>query len=327
MTATTNRFNKISKFAISFMVLVCASLASACTSKLDYGKGTVYYNDGTVLYLGRFPRSEVDADLAATLENLYNNGSLAADGEYYSYEANEYCRKVVTNDYVDEDTDDAHFELFTQYKVGSVHWYKVEPVKWRLLNVQKSYAVLLSDELIYAMAYGNAETEKSWLWENSDLRNWLNGYFYNTAFSADEQKLLSLTESPCYYISNPGRIKYERESVKDYIRVPEWREIRLPELFPDDLSRIAQVTDYARACGGACVSANAIVAYDKPVSEYEQYIGSGIYWLSDTEYNTNHVYITYEFGNTISYKYTVKNRTVRPVLTVKYNSIKTKIAA
>ena len=304
------------------IILFNVVFLSACVATIDYGKDTVYYNDGTMLELGEYPRREVNEDMAKTLEEMYVAGTLTKSGEWYEYEENRYARHEVVNDYVNEDTTDYYFTLFTQYVPGTVHWFAVEPIKWRLMNKQGVYAVLMTDELIASRDFSDGEEYKDWLWENSDLRNWLNNDFYQTAFTKEERKLIQKSESPCYYISNPGRIKYERESVNDYIRIPEWREVLLPEQFADDAARRANVTDYARACGGLCVTENAIRILGVDYEEYKQYIGSGIYWLIDTEYNSDNVYIVYEYGNILSYKRVVKNRTVRPTIVCRYAEIK-----
>ena len=313
-----------SKVALVVLTLSIVSTLSGCVAQFRYENVT--YADGkTYMYLGSYPRSEASTDLSATLESLYQNGTASFDGTYYRYNGKRYARVTTKNDYVEEDTTDEYFFLFTQYYPGSTHWYEVESISWRLMNVQNGYALFFSTELIDARAYSDETTEKGWLWENSDLRKWLNGSFLSLAFDNNEQKLLKKMESPCYYISNPGRIKYERESVEDYVRIPEWKEILLPEHFADDTARIAHVTDYARAHGGACVSEYAIHQYDVNFDDYTKYIGSGIYWLSDTEYNSNHVYIVYEYGNVFSYKYMVRNRTVRPVICCRYNAIKNRL--
>lgn len=318
MKKNTKTTTIIAVIALAFCLV---SISSACTASLRYDK--VEYSDGkTYLNLGSYPRSEASETVSALLESLYQTDSLPCDGTYYALDGKRYTRVLVENDYVEEDTSDEYFFLFTQYTPGTVHWYEVEPIAWRLMNVQNGYAVLFSAELIDARAYSDETTEKGWLWENSDLRNWLNGDFLATAFDNGERKLLKETESPCYYISNPGRIKYEREYVKDLVRIPEWREMLLPEHFEDDMARIAHVTDYARAHGGACVSEYAIRQFDVVFEDYVKYVGSGIYWLSDTEYNSNHVYIVYEYGNVFSYKYMVRNRTVRPAVCCRYNAIK-----
>ena len=69
-----------------------------------------------------------------------------------------------------------------------------EPVKWRVLSVNGDEAFLLSDKILdmYEFTineYGSANI----VWENSGVRAWLNGYFYNSAFSDEEKKSIILS--------------------------------------------------------------------------------------------------------------------------------------
>lgn len=312
----------VKKILFIIILILSVNVFFSCTLKLDYNESVSYFAKNEFIRLGSFPKSEVNEETTLLLESKYQKNELEKIGNYFLLNNKMYSRKVIINDYVEEDTSDDYFELFTQYKVGSIHWFIVEPIKWRVMNSQNGYVILFTNELIMARQYSSGENEKDWLWENSDLRKYLNGEFFNMAFSTEEKKLLIKTESPCYYISNPGRIKYERKSVEDYIRIPEWREMLIKEHFENDAERRSNVTDYARACGGACVSENALIYFEKNIPEYQQYIGSGIYWLMDTEYNSDFVYIVYEYGNVISYKRNVKNRTIRPVIVCKYDDIK-----
>ncbi len=320
------------KALAAVIVSVTACFAAACTAKVDFDKKIEYYNDGTYLLMGRYPRSEADEVVSAILEKNFNDGTLAKNGDKYVYENNRYARVVVKNDYVGTDSDDESFFLYTQYEIGSVHWFLVEDIKWRLMAVQNKYAMLMTDELIATKAFSDEEVEKGWLWENSNLRAWLNDEFFYEAFDEKERKTIATGETYCDYISNPGRIRYPRETVKDKVRVPRWREIREPQLFRNDDDRMATVTDYATATGGVRLSQAAIdyfvnngIETVKTPEECKKYIGCGVYWLADTELNTNHVYIVYEYGNTMSYYATERSRTVRPVILCKYENIKNEL--
>lgn len=322
---TADKFAKLTRHLIAMgciAMLVCCLVSCAGQGvDMDYGKDTVYLSNQWVV-LGSYPRTEVDADLTARLAAAYYAGTLKQDGEWYAYQGKRYARVQVVNNYVYEDTSDRDFFDFTRYDIGTVHWFEVEPIRWRVLNRQGKYAVLVTEELVDAGSYCEQDAVKGYLWENSDLRAWLNGSFYAAAFSAEEQILLQTMLSPCYYISNPGRYKYERASVQDKVRLLEWREARLPQHFADDDARLARATDYAASRGCARLTPEVIVdRFEEDPADYEKYMQCGIYWLSDTELNSNHVYIVYEFGNTLSYSPYVKNRGIRPVITVQYDRL------
>ena len=74
-----------------------------------------------------------------------------------------------------------------------VEWDTVElgnfegfPITWRVLSVKGNDVFLLSDEILTNKAYN--EKYKGITWADSSLRAWLNGEFYNNAFSAAEKK-------------------------------------------------------------------------------------------------------------------------------------------
>ena len=67
-----------------------------------------------------------------------------------------------------------------------------EPIEWQVLgkNSDNSY-VLMSQYAIDAMEYNVENVEVTW--ETCTLRQWLNGEFYQTAFTDDERGLIQLT--------------------------------------------------------------------------------------------------------------------------------------
>ncbi len=60
-----------------------------------------------------------------------------------------------------------------------------QPLYWRVLSVKDGDAYLLADRVLADKAYH--ETEESVTWEKSTLHEWLNGNFYQNAFSGEEK--------------------------------------------------------------------------------------------------------------------------------------------
>ena len=60
-----------------------------------------------------------------------------------------------------------------------------QPLYWRVISVKDGDAYLLADRVLADKAYH--ETYESVIWEKSTLREWLNGDFYQTAFSGEEK--------------------------------------------------------------------------------------------------------------------------------------------
>lgn len=60
-----------------------------------------------------------------------------------------------------------------------------QPLYWRVLSVKDGDGYLLADRVLADKAYH--ETDESMTWEKSTLREWLNGDFYQNAFSGEEK--------------------------------------------------------------------------------------------------------------------------------------------
>lgn len=67
-------------------------------------------------------------------------------------------------------------------------YYKVEPIKWRIIDEKDGVALLLCENIIDAEFYGG----NNCYW-GSMLADWLNEWFYETAFTEEERKSILLT--------------------------------------------------------------------------------------------------------------------------------------
>lgn len=64
-----------------------------------------------------------------------------------------------------------------------------EPIEWIVLNDSRSgYVILISSSILDVRQF-NAERDYT-VWEDSDLRKWLNGEFFREAFPAEKQAFM-----------------------------------------------------------------------------------------------------------------------------------------
>ena len=92
----------------------------------------------------------------------------------------------------------------TAYKVGDIvtfGTYAGKPIEWQVLEVQGDTCLLITVEGLDAMPYHTKFEDVPW--ENCSLRAWLNGEFYETAFTESEKDRIQLTT-----LENPGYEKY-----------------------------------------------------------------------------------------------------------------------
>lgn len=98
----------------------------------------------------------------------------------------------------------------------TVRYFRYEPIKWRVLNVNGTDAFLLADKALDDQEYNISDT--SITWEKCTMRSWLNGYdssvntygtdysgknFINTAFTSSERSAIKTTE-----VVNDNNISY-----------------------------------------------------------------------------------------------------------------------
>ena len=68
-----------------------------------------------------------------------------------------------------------------------------EPIKWRVMDVSETNAVLMADSILDYSPYNENEERNGIYWGSSDIRNWLNDYFYNNAFTNAEREIIEST--------------------------------------------------------------------------------------------------------------------------------------
>ena len=119
-------------------------------------------------------------------------------------------------------TDAVDIEYGDCYEWGddTIRYFRCEPIKWRVLNVNGTDAFLVADRALDDQKYNNAD-EGSVTWETCTMRSWLNGYgssvntygldyrnknFINTALTSSERSAIKITE-----VINDDNINYGTE--------------------------------------------------------------------------------------------------------------------
>ena len=157
------------------------------------------------VWFGSYPQAEVipsgtytaldssllqDGDVIES-DSIYNelqnatgwdkNGDIVLNGEKY--------RRILKSDATYSTSSISYYNWSDS---ESYHYFKYEPIKWRVLNVNDNDAFLLADRGSDNQKYNESNT---FPWEKSDIRSWLNGYdtgydsknFIETAFSDSER--------------------------------------------------------------------------------------------------------------------------------------------
>ena len=120
-----------------------------------------------------------------------------------------------------------------------------EDVSWRVLAVDGTKLFVVSEYVLDARYYDRYPGSET-CWENSEMREWLNGEFYNNIFSSKEQNYVLTTtveveaysKYPDTYVGNPTEDKLFLLSEKE-----------VQHLFSSTKDRRAWPTEYAIARG------------------------------------------------------------------------------
>lgn len=69
---------------------------------------------------------------------------------------------------------------------------KLTPIEWTVLDEKDGRTLLITTKVIDAQPFHNKRIAVTW--DNCDLRTWLNGKFFATAFTKEEQAAIATTE-------------------------------------------------------------------------------------------------------------------------------------
>jgi DNA-directed RNA polymerase subunit M/transcription elongation factor TFIIS len=162
-----------------------------------------------------------------------------------------------------------------------------EPIVWRVLDIQGSKALIITEQCIDCQQY--SASEKSATWQNSSLRDWLTNNFIEVALYPSEQERI---------ISVPS-------DNADKIFLLSINEVR--QYFADQNDRIALATKYAIIIGGAS-------------AEFNTYVCS--WWLRDQGSDASRALVINKTGSVESCMVDKNDIAIRPALWIQLDTKK-----
>lgn len=175
---------------------------------------------------------------------------------------------------------------------NTYHYFKYEPIKWRVLSVDGTDALLLADVALDDQRYNL--NYKSVTWATSSIRSWLNGYgasanepqtdyshknFLNAAFSSEEKNAIKITN-----VINDNNISYGTaggNTTSDKVFLLSESEVYHTDTAEKygftktnsiyDEARRSRCSTYAHAMG--------IFRYNSKSESYKKYNGNINWWL------------------------------------------------
>lgn len=225
----------------------------------------------TYVYFGSYPQSEVTGEqlTEAITGAVYKDDVAEVDGVKYA----RLNRKNAAYYNKDDVVEGAFYEWEDS---STYHYFKYEPIKWRVLKSEDDKVMLMADQAIDCMSYLEMDNHKM-SWYTSNVRSWLNDYpgtnnssgkdyvgdgFLTEAFTEDEKKALVgtviKTEDNNYWgktVSGMPDSNVSDSSITDKLFILSAEEAVNQEygFAPDESipskTRQMKVTDYAFANG------------------------------------------------------------------------------
>ncbi|MDE5593739.1 MAG: hypothetical protein K2I75_07395 [Clostridiales bacterium] len=211
---------------------------------------------GRYVYYGEYPQSLKD-------ESVSVGNTADADGYYLGDDGARYA-KVTAATSTKDSWDPYKFSNEENIVNGNTYYFKVEPIKWRVLENKNGVAFLLCDTIIdHSAYYNNQDTREIGgatvypsNYEHSDIRTWLNGTFYVKAFSTEQRQNIQITTVDNSAASTgKSENMYACNNTQDMVFLPSYKEVHnsaygfVSEGGERDELRRFMVSDYARATG------------------------------------------------------------------------------
>ncbi|MBD5135093.1 MAG: hypothetical protein HDT39_03905 [Lachnospiraceae bacterium] len=216
------------------------------------------------VYFGSYPQTEVksiDSEYTVLLsvEGWDGNGDVVINGIKYRriLKGNATYATSGESGYYDWEDD-------TTY-----HYFRYEPVKWRVLKTDNNSAMLLSDIVLDGIEY-NTEY-KDTTWETSTIRSWLNGYnsdvnqegisysrsnFIDSAFTLEEKLAIEDTNivnsNNLYWDTEGGNNTTDKLFLLSELEVYTNNAVTYGFVSDEaicDEARMCKSSDYAKAIG------------------------------------------------------------------------------
>ncbi len=203
--------------------------------------------DGPYIWFGEYPQTIATSKAVATM------GTTPDSKGYYtsSYDNERYAKVVATPTPLSYTFSDS-----TTVKRSSTYYFKVEPIKWRILSESDRKALILCESIIANERYnryysGAIEGVYANNYAESEVRAWLNDQFYNIAFSELQKSLIQTTEvDNSVYSTGYDLNPYTCENTFDKIFLPSYIEVMNRTYgFRNITDRYKVTSDYSRATG------------------------------------------------------------------------------
>lgn len=216
-----------------------------------------YVREGEYIYFGEYPQTLKAASVTVSGVANANGYYLGSDGAYYAKVTAAPSKSGYT------------FSTGDAVTAGSTYYFKVEPIRWRVLSEDGKKAFLLCDSIIDCLAFDAGESNN---YMTSDVRAWLNNQFCNAVFTELQQSvILTTTVDNSGASTGKDNNKYACADTLDKLFLlsvveASSAEYGFSDVGSNDNAKMMCTSDYSRAMG-------ALMSTDASL------YGNGFWWL------------------------------------------------
>ena len=290
--------------------------------KIYYGETPFLSKDEKTIIYGLYPKKNVNN---SSLISALNALTKPESNGWYFYE-DEYYAKAISENLYDPSTPGKYtFDNGNSITIGELYWFKCEPIVWRVINHNDDGYFVISRDLVDGCCYYHDHNEIRTIdgenvyannYKYSDVREFLNNSFYNSAFALGNNYIETTYVDNSAATTNDIENNRVCQDTKDKVFLPSYKDYInsnydfSDDAYNNDTERRCKTTDWARlkSAGG--------------YSTDESYLYNGYYWTRSPCTSSNGLGGGYAF--TVNYNgrligISVENiyRSVRPAITIK----------
>ena len=280
--------------------------------------------DGQYIYFGEYPQTLKAADVSVPDEPEDDGYFLGSDGmRYYEY--------TINLGLGDEEEQWVSFGMFDAstgevMSDGGTYYFKMEPIKWRILEENNGIYTIVADTHLQALAYqptytqdgsnfyttANGAPEGTFAnnYQYSELRRFLNDDFVDLAFSSTQSALIQQNVEVDNSLASTGdkANPYVCENTFDKVWALSVSEVTtlIGEEGSDDFNSWRanlETSDYAKATGAMTLTEAyfTMIYGEEGAVAYEAYYGTGFSWLRSPHSGSSYTVYDAEVGIGFAY--------------------------
>ena len=208
-----------------FLIAVILTMSCSCSfifPSAEEEKEPLYVKEGNYVYFGHYFQGAMPDGVTITTDE--NGNTIGSDGNYY---------KAIYSGTINE--------------TNVYSYYKIEPIKWIVINEENGILTLMCASIIDHRQYNGNGND----YYNSGIHTWLTNTFYNAAFSDEEKAIM---------VGNDAMARIWLMSYDEFCSLPlSASELALPETDYSNHHIIGVTSKASRYDGWALSSYTEIV--------------------------------------------------------------------